>query len=53
MISKEELDIIIKEYQKGFKKGDNILDNLAKKLGMHKTNICRKAREYGLTYQKG
>ena len=46
------MNIIIKEYQKEFKKGDGILDNLSKRLGMNKTNICRKAKQLGLTNKK-
>ena len=52
MILEAKKDIIINEYKKGFKRGDGILDNLSKKLGIHKTNICRKARKYELTNQK-
>jgi hypothetical protein len=40
---------IKKLYKKGFIRGDGDLGRLAKKLGIHKTNLCRLARSYKLT----
>jgi len=45
----EQIQLIIKTYQKGFKRGDGILDSLALSLGKSKQNISRKAKRLGLT----
>ena len=49
----EELERIKEVYSSGIKLGDGKLDALADELGVHKTNLCRKARALGLTINKG
>lgn len=48
-ITKEQEDLIRIEYSKGFNAGDSPLKKLEKKLGMHRSNICRVARRLGMT----
>ena len=46
-----EIQLIKDTYDSGIMQGDGKLDELAKVLGVHKTNLCRKARSMGLTVQ--
>jgi hypothetical protein len=47
--TEEQIQLIIKTYQNGFKKGDGILDSLVLSLGKSKANVSRKAKRLGLT----
>lgn len=50
--SSQQLNILEGAYSLGVKAGDLDLDSLSKLIGKSKPNICRKARELGLTNQK-
>lgn len=47
--TEKEINLLKKHYSANRKKGNLDLDKLAKKFSRDKTNICRKAREIGLT----
>jgi hypothetical protein len=50
--SAQQLDILRGVYSLGAKAGELDLESLARLIGKSKSNICRKARELGLTNQK-
>jgi hypothetical protein len=49
IFTEEHRDMIFSAYQQGFKTGDGTLDRLAEATGHLKSNICRLARQMGLT----
>lgn len=49
VFSEEDRSAIANAYQQGFKTGDGTLDRLAAATGHLKSNICRLARQMGLT----
>lgn len=50
--TKEEVEKLVKLYTHNEKRGNLELDKFAKEIGKLKSNICRKARQLGLTNQK-
>lgn len=51
MWTEEDIQRIKEVYSSGILQGDGKLDDLAKELGVLKSNLCRKARSLGLTIQ--
>jgi len=47
-----EKDLILETYRRPWAKGDGVLDALALQIGMHKTNVCRTAKNLGLTIKR-